>query len=404
MKLLYLTSACSENKFNFLIKNKRIVGQFQNQKFHNLLLKGLTSSGVEEIKVISFYPIVRTYDSFLRVKYEEEIENGITYIYPNCLNLPIIHHISKFIGTYKSIRANVSEGSLIVCNIMDFDECLAAQIYRFFHKIKICAITADVPGITSGAGNNVGAWWKRLLTRLVYPFYKSMSKQYDAYMFLAPAMNDVVNPRKKPFVIIEGLADMSMNNYENSIKDKYPKVTMMYAGGLHKEYGVDLLVEAFHMLKEDDAELHLYGKGNYEDEIKRLIKEDSRIKYFGIKPNSEIVKAQLKSHILINPRPTAEPFVKYSFPSKIIECMASGTPLLTTRIPSMPSEYYPYIYILDEESVEGYCKSFSKTLSLSNEQLYEKGKDAKSFILKEKNYIVQAVKLRQLFDSILLLR
>ena len=229
-----------------------------------------------------------------------------------------------------------------------------------------------------------------------------MSKQYDAYMFLAPAMNDVVNPKKKPFVVIEGLADISMNNYENSIKGKYPKVTMMYAGGLHKEYGVDLLVSAFHMLKENDVELHLFGKGNYENELCKIAEEDKRIKYFGTRPNYEIVALQLKAHILVNPRPTEADFVKYSFPSKIMECMSSGTPLLTTRIPSIPSEYYPHIYTLDIETVEGYYKAFSKILSFSIEQLHEKGKEAKDFILKEKNYKVQAKKLRQLLDSIII--
>lgn len=400
MNILYISSVCAQKRFDSLVTQGRIIGQFQNQKFHNLLLKGLNETNDISINVVSFYPINRI--KGLKLEYEEEVEEGVRYVYPAYTNKPVLHHIGKFRGTYRFLSHNRHQDSIIVCNIMNFDECLAALVFRFFHSIKICAITADIPGITSGSGKKDGAWWKRAMNRVVYPFYKMMSSRYDAYMFLAKAMNNVVNSRNKPYVVVEGLADLSMGKENNTIHNKYPLKTMMYAGGLHREYGIELLVDAFRKLKDDNIELHLFGKGNYENELSKIAAEDKRIKYFGTKPNNEIVALQLKAHILVNPRPTKAEFVKYSFPSKIMECMSSGTPLLTTRIPSMPSEYYPHIYTLDVETVDGYYKTFSEILSFSNEQLHEKGKDAKDFILTEKNYKVQGKKLRQLLDSILL--
>ena len=57
--------------------------------------------------------------------------------------------------------------------------------------------------------------------------------------------------------------------------------------------------------------------------------------------------------LLINPRFSNEEYTKYSFPSKNMEYMASGTPILTTKLPGMPKEYYEYIYLFEEESIEG---------------------------------------------------
>jgi len=45
--------------------------------------------------------------------------------------------------------------------------------------------------------------------------------------------------------------------------------------------------------------------------------------------------------------------VRYSFPSKLIEYMASATPVLTTRLPGIPPEYEPYVYWIEDDSVEG---------------------------------------------------
>ena len=36
--------------------------------------------------------------------------------------------------------------------------------------------------------------------------------------------------------------------------------------------------------------------------------------------------------------------------------MACGTPLLTTKLPGIPDEYYEYCYTLDDETVDGVIK------------------------------------------------
>ena len=397
MSIIYLSSVCAQSRFDDLVAKGRINKQFQNQKFHHLLLKGLSESNEFDIHVISFYPINRTKNK--RFHFEEEYEDLVHYIYPSYLDLPVIHHITKSISTYRCISRLFCQDAVIACNIMNFDECLAALLFRLFHKVRICAITADVPGITSGAGSKIGSWWKRLAQKIVSPFYKQMSRKYDAYMYLAEEMKNVIN-KDKPYIVVEGLADLTMADIPNELEGKYPTKTIMYAGGLHREYGIQLLVEAFRKLTDTDLELHVFGRGNYEKELNEIAKNDGRIKYFGTRDNKEIVSLQTKAHILVNPRPTDAEFVKYSFPSKTIECMASGTPLLTTRIPSMPTDYYPHVYCFDKESVEGYYQTLSKLIRLPKEELHSKGKKAKEFILNNKNYRIQSQKLSKLLLSL----
>ena len=123
------------------------------------------------------------------------------------------------------------------------------------------------------------------------------------------------------------------------------------------------------------------------------------LEYRGVAPNEEIVAEELKATLLINPRPTTEEFTIYSFPSKNMEYMASGTPLLTTKLPGMPEDYYPYVYFFEEESIQGYVYALRKVLSQSSDMLYAKGVQAKKFVLQNKNYIVQAQRVLGLLDG-----
>ena len=174
----------------------------------------------------------------------------------------------------------------------------------------------------------------------------------------------------------------------------------MYAGGLHERYGLKKLTEAFMSIHGENLRLKLYGSGPFVEDLKnRYCQEDSRVIYMGVAGNAEVVEAELSSSLLVNPRPSDEEFTKYSFPSKNIEYMASGTPLLTTKLPGMPSEYYSYVYLIEDETTEGYAAAIKQLITLPDADLLQKGHEAKSFILEKKNNYEQAKRILKLILS-----
>ena len=138
-------------------------------------------------------------------------------------------------------------------------------------------------------------------------------------------------------------------------------------------------------------ELHLYGTGELDEYIKSI--KDERIKFYGVVQNKIIVQEEKKATILINPRFSEAEYTKYSFPSKNMEYMVSGTPIITTKLPGMPKEYYDYIYLIEDESESGMRNSMITVLKLPREELTEKGKKARDFVLKYKNNNVQAKRI-----------
>jgi len=145
--------------------------------------------------------------------------------------------------------------------------------------------------------------------------------------------------------------------------------------------------------------LHLYGDGEYEETLKKICNSNQSIRFFGIKENTYIIEQEIKASVLVNPRPSFDEFTKYSFPSKIMEYMASGTPLLTTKLAGIPVEYFDYLYLLLDESIEGFKKEIVNLYNKTNQELNLTGLKAKEYVLKEKNNIIQAKNIISIFNK-----
>ena len=168
---------------------------------------------------------------------------------------------------------------------------------------------------------------------------------------------------------------------------------VVYAGGLHEKFGVLKLVQAFTEADIPNYELKLYGSGQAVEKMKELSKENLKIKYMGVVPVSEIEVQERRAVLLVNPRPTSEEFTKYSFPSKTLEYMVSGTPLLTTMLPGIPKEYFDYVYTFGDETVKGMRDTLCRVLNFAPDDLKKKGMAGKDFVLKEKNNVIQGEKI-----------
>jgi glycosyltransferase involved in cell wall biosynthesis len=216
--------------------------------------------------------------------------------------------------------------------------------------------------------------------------------QADAYIFLTQQMNDEVNPENKPYLVLEGHVDADMKAKDHAPFIESPK-RVIYAGSLMKIYGISLLCEAFVKYALPNEELHIYGNGDYADELSELQKNHPNIFYHGNRPNEEVVNAELSATLLVNPRPTDGEYTKFSFPSKTLEYMVSGTPVLSSRLPGIPDEYEKYLFYFDENSVDSLGKKIREVLDMPVEELHQRGQASRRFALEQKNNIVQSKKI-----------
>jgi glycosyltransferase involved in cell wall biosynthesis len=337
--------------------------------------------------VLSVLPVNRKSIKKLFFKCEREQVNNIQYIYLPFINLPVLRHMFILCSaTFFSFKYFFMKKHVVL--VADVLSITAAGISLFMSKlccIRSLGIVTDVPGIMNSA-KGVKGWFIKKINLFILSLFNS-------YLFLTKQMNTLINKSGKPYIIIEGLVDHKMVHNTNNIIDKHKTLICHYAGGLQKSYGIKTLTEAFLKANIANTELHIYGTGDYLDELKQICKMQCTVKYQGVHSNDFIVKEQIKSTLMINPRPTTEVFTEYSFPSKNMEYMASGTPLLTTKLPGMPEEYNQYVYLLQNETSDGLAYELQAILSKSRNELHEKGMCSKRFVLREKSNIIQSQKV-----------
>ncbi|NRD76332.1 glycosyltransferase [Bacillus sp. BRMEA1] len=393
MNIFYVSSTCSSRKFKSLFEQSKAKPQQQIQKFHRLFIKGLEQLN-NRLCMMSVLPINKYSSDKKWFGKETETEGNIQYIYLPLANFPILKHLLIFITGFITCLTwgirNKRNSPVLICDVLNVTSSISALLASKLLRIKTVAIVTDIPGFIKEYSREKHSGFKRLISKIYELICHFFMYRYDSYIILTEQMNELVNPKNKPFVVIEGMVDIDMGDISNKLEEKYEEKVILYAGALYEKYGVKKLIEAFMNTKCEDARLWLFGSGEMENEIKEYEKADHRLKYFGVLPNEVIVMEELKATLLVNPRPSQEEFTKYSFPSKNMEYMASGTPVLTTKLPGMPKEYYDYIYLIEDEGEEGMAEALELILSNHKMDLFHKGKIAKEFVLKEKNNRIQA--------------
>lgn len=378
MKVLYLSSLVSDSLFEDMCQ-KGLTTDFVGQKYHGLFAKGLAASPDKcQVTALSQPPISK---SFFRLK---DNEDGIQFRYVPIVALPVIKQLVYFIYTfcytlYWCLK-NIGEEKVVMSSLMRVYLYPSIWLPACLFRCKQITVACDVPWMTT-----VQLATSKLSVKQRFSIWlgKTMCGLFDGYVFLTQTMNDVLNPKKRPYIVVEGFCDMNMVTVPNRLEDKEQKCVIIYAGGLNYKYGISNLVEAVKSLNDDSVELWMYGSGDMNDALKK--EANPCIKFWGPRSNQEVVAAELKAAILINPRPTTDEYTCYSFPSKTLEYMVSGTYTMTTRLAGIPSEYFDYCGVIEDYSAEGIAKALSKALKMSKEQLYAKGMSAKAFVLENKN-------------------
>lgn len=381
-KVLYLSNTCSDKEYRELYRSvTKLVAQ-QGTKFNKLFAEGISKNDVP-VELISARPVNQKLLKKKCYKAKTEKENGVIYHYLPFVNVKYIRQIMVYIAAQRKIRRWIRQNpnGVIICDILNYSLFRAVSTLNR-KNVKLIGIVTDLPEILSNG--NIS---KRIIR------HNRMIAECDGLVLLAEEMTNKINPYNKPYIVMEGFCDIKMQNSKNVLENKYDKKVVLYAGLLHKKYGIENLTKAFVAANIPNSELHIYGTGDFEEELKEIVKKCDNVKYFGTKDNAYVVDEQLKATLLVNPRPTNEEFVKYSFPSKNMEYVVSGTPMLTTDLPSMPKEYKNHCFVLNGYDINSIETALKEVLSMSKEELHDFGANAKNWILQNKNNVVQTQKV-----------
>lgn len=390
MKILLLGSLISAAQMEELNSNSKEKASVAPVNYETMLAKGLVENGAK-VDVLSVPAVAAFPHSIYKhiAGKQETIEKDIRIQWVPFINIQGMKQLTIKENVEKLLEQWLQENKAIKDKVV-----LMYSIYPPYTEpaVRLCkkygchlsAVITDLPEYMYSWKNMKGirGWYSKRLSEKML----KLQGRCDSYILFTKPMAAKMGIQNKPYMVSEGFCDASIFD-DIPEQEKYPQKTIVYGGNLSRLYGIQNLVKGF-MQTDMDAELHLYGAGGDAAFIEECAKQDSRIKFFGRVDRKTLLIALKKAHLLVVNKPTEDDYSNYSFSSKILEYMASGTPLLTTKVGGMPEEYEKYCYLIIDETCEGVAQIIKDTLEKSEEMLCNKGIRARNFAIEQKNYFI----------------
>lgn len=356
------------------IKHKMKTGmQDAANALHWNIIDGMDANNCGKIKILNYLPA----DSYPNGYTDKHIE-GFTFQHTNkynandlnvaCSNITIVKQIVNYFPFKKEVKIGhhkmMVEKILISYTANPMFLNLARFSEAFNNTITTCCIIADLPAFAT-ARKLHGI---KKLYNIFQVWQSNALYQYiDKFVLLTEQMAEKLR-LKSPHLVMEGIAPDSPTPCDDSISNTYKgKKYILYSGTLNYEFGVRVLLDAFSLIQDQSMSLVICGFGEVEQLIAERKNNDNRIIFLGRLDRSAVLSLQRYATVLVNPRQNTEEFTKYSFPSKMLEYLASGVPVIAYKLDGIPDEYDPYISYVPDNTPQALASVITHICSKSDQ-------------------------------------
>lgn len=300
-------------------------------------------------------PFVGSFPKESKTVFFDKLDTSPDIQYVSFNNVWGLRNYSRAVSLKKKIDKLIEKKSNQVKSIVVYSThtpLLEAAVYakRRNSDIKICLIVPDLPQYIN-LNKDVSGLYRLAKKYDASHFYK-LCRYVDSYLFFAPEMKKMFDISGKKVFVSEGFLDDNIFEVNEAkrvtVRNKDKVKYIVYTGTTNERFGVKDLVDAFKRMEGSNYRLVICGSGDTDGYIKKSAADDKRIMALGQVSPDESRLWQLKADVLINPRPNDEEFTKYSFPSKNLEYLASGSPVAAYLLDGMPKEYEDFIFCIED--------------------------------------------------------
>lgn len=345
------------------------------------LLEGFYKNG-KDVKIINALPVGTFPKQYKKLFLNSGSwgENGNNQEV-GCINLPFIKQHQRYLKTKKLLK-NSKDKDIIIYSA--YEPFLKAA-FELDKSYNITVVITDLPEFYDlGKTSKL----KSILRKINNKRIEKYLTRVDKFVLLTEQMAEPLKVGNRPYTVVEGIA-----NGEPGMVSNASSKSILYTGTLHRQFGILTLLKAFSLVDDPEAELWICGGGDSKAEVEAAAEKDSRIKFYGYVSKDAVAKLQQKAAVLINPRPDEGEYTKYSFPSKTMEYMLSGKPVLMYKLSGIPAEYDPYLHYIEGNSAEDMKNAICKLFESDAALLKTQSQAAARFVAENKSSAVQAKRI-----------
>ncbi|MEU6078095.1 glycosyltransferase [Micromonospora sp. NPDC047074] len=263
--------------------------------------------------------------------------------------------------------------------------------------VRVVPVLTDPPSVVLPTDGRL----VRALRRLDRALVRAALARCSGVITLTAALADDFAPGL-PRLVMEGIFNPVRAG--SGAVDRAPSTPgtreVVYAGGLSRAYGVDRLVEAFRGLPDADLRLRVYGRGELEQWLREQAAADPRIAPVELLPREALTPRLTRAAVLVNPRPVGQDFVRWSFPSKLIEYLSTGVPVVTTRLSGIPGDYAPWLIFAGSDTADGLRDAIDRALRLPPGERTRIGLGAAAFVRQTRGPLAQGRRMRDFLAAL----
>jgi len=365
------------------------------------LIEGLNAIMENPLTIINVLPVgtfPKYYRSFCLTSKAWAHTGSASDYEVGSINLPLFKQLIRTLKLKKIVRSWISKQKDARSNIIIYSTYLPflIAVSGLPSKIRKILIVTDLPEYSdlSSSTNIIRKIARRIYNQLIY---RSLRK-IDYFVILTDKMRIPLNVGDRPYVVVEGIASNNNLKKLSSIEEPNNPKILLYTGGLHKQFGINTLIDAVKLLDKQKYQLWFCGKGEMQGVIEEASITHDNIKYLGYREKSEINKLQEQATVLINPRTNYGEYTNYSFPSKTMEYMLSGRPVIMYKLNGIPDEYDKYLYYINGNKPKDVANKIIEVCGKPQSELNDFAEKARRFVSENKSCIVQAKKIMELIE------
>lgn len=368
MKILYLCGVFAKENEWEVVQAARKPVEYSANLFQEKMIRAFRQQYGADFEVLSApflgaYPNASSWFAF----------NGFSdaqpeYRYVHFLNVWGIRNISRTWALKRAVRdfVRLDEEEKLIVVYSPHTPFLEAAAFakKLDPRIRICLVIPDLPQYMN-LDAKVSAAYK-IAKKADIRRFNSLAVQADSFMLLTEAMKEKIPVFGKPCIVVEGIVEADIfdrNQRDKALLQKESgKKYVVYTGKMQEKFGVRNLLDAFLQLPDPDSRLILCGTGELDEYIHKCAREDNRVLAMGQVSPETAREWVLKADVLVNPRQNNEEYTKYSFPSKNMEYLASGAPVVAYMLDGMKPIYRDFICQPEDDSVPALAAAIRKCL------------------------------------------
>lgn len=369
---------------------------FSNHNFEMSLIHGFGKQDID-ISFVSLpgvysYPRFNSRAFINKESFEIDGHNAKSIGY---FNLTGFNRFGRIINGAKTIVRIVKENhgkTAIVINTPTPELLLAVKFASSIlgKHLDTTLIVPDIPSMVTNMDKSRGFIKKVFNSMDEYAI--KLARKCDRLVLLTEQMMDFF-PDGNQHIVMEGVVDVESMDQETDNSSTGTDY-FLYTGTLRKIFGVMDLLNAFEEANlPDEVELWICGSGDAADEIKECASRNPRIKFLGLIDSKKALSLQRGALALVNPRTSEGEFTKYSFPSKTMEYLLSGNPVIAHKLPGIPTEYDQYIVYPEKETISALAQALFNIANITRAERNELGRQGREFVISQKNSLVQTKRI-----------